>query len=328
MVKRLYRFVAGLLLSGLSLLLFGVGAGVVFDAVKYHVLPVVLHVAASRNVVELENTASVDPALEGELVEIVRTPVRCDTELEDTDFGVKVKAATLLRYWIQDKENKSLCPDDVDGFELRREFVAPELRMGPYRILGEQARRLWPGDDVVLQPERIPEALAPYLQPGSPTRILLPKGGLQELAYSAVEDGAITSYIGRQEGDTLVCDEDVLGLVYLRYWWLQAPGKVWEDVWGSLPGLVFAYLLFCGMFLALRFAVRLMFNGFELFHVSFLWMAAVALLGLLVGEICYAAASRAGMLSGHDLGDALGFTSLALLVALCFVRRRIKAPEP
>ena len=125
-----------------------------------------------------------------------------------------------------------------------------------------------------------------------------------------------------------MCDEDVLGLVYLRYWWLQAPGKVWEDVWGSLPGLVFAYLLFCGMFLALRFSVRLMFNGFELFHVSFLWMAAVALLGLLVGEICYAAASRAGMLSGHDLGDALGFTSLALLVALCFVRRRIKAPEP
>ena len=327
MAKPLVRFVAGLLLCVPSLLLLGVGAGAIFDAVKYHVLPVVLHVAASQDVVELENPASVDPALEGELVEIVRTPVRCDTVLEDADFGVKVKAATLLRYWIQDKENKSSCPDSVDGFELRREFVAPEFRMGPYRIPGEQARHLWSGDAVSLQPERIPEALASYLQSGNPTRILLPEGGMQELAYSATLDGASTSYIGRQEGDTLVCDEEVLRLVYLRYWWLQAPGKVWDDVWNSLPGLVFAYLLFCGMFLALRFAVRLMFNGVELFRVSFLWMAVVALLGLLVGEICYAAASRAGMLQGRDLGDALGFAALALLVALCFVRRSAPAEK-
>lgn len=327
MAKPLVRFVAGLLLCVPSLLLLGVGAGAIFDAVKYHVLPVVLHVAASQDVVELENPASVDSALEGELVEIVRTPVRCDTVLEDADFGVKVKAATLVRYWIQDKENKSSCPDSVDGFELRREFVAPEFRMGPYRIPGEQARHLWSGDAVSLQPERIPGALVPYLQPGSPTRILLPEGGMQELAYSATLDGASACYIGRQEGDTLVCDDEVLRLVYLRYWWLQAPGKVWEDVWGALPGLVFAYLLFCGMFLVLRFAVRLMFNGFELFRVSFLWMAVVALLGLLVGEICYAAASRAGMLQGRDLGDALGFAALALLVALCFVRRSASAEK-
>ena len=327
MAKRLFSFMAGLLLCGLALLLLGVGAGVLFDAVKYHVLPVVLHVAASQEVVELENPTSVDPELEGELVEIVRTPVRCNTELEDADFGVKVKAVTLLRYWIQDKENKSIYPDEVDGFELRREFVAPEFRMGPYRILGEQARHLWRGDEVSLQPECIPGALVPYLQPGSPTRILLPEGGMQELAYSATLDGASTSYIGRQEGDTLVCDEEVLRLVYLRYWWLQAPGEVWEDVWGALPGLVFAYLLFCGMFLVLRFAVRLMFNGVELFRVSFLWMAVVALLGLLVGEICYAAASRAGMLQGRDLGDALGFAALALLVALCFVRRSAPAEK-
>ena len=45
----------------------------------------------------LEKPASVNPALEGRLVEIVRTPVRCDTVLEDADFGVKVKAARLLR---------------------------------------------------------------------------------------------------------------------------------------------------------------------------------------------------------------------------------------
>ena len=322
MAKPLVRFVAGLLLCVPSLLLLGVGAGVLFDAVKYHVLPVVLHVAASQDVVVLENPASVDPALEGELVEIVRTPVRCDAELEDADFGVKVKAATLLRYWIQDKENKSICPDEVDGFELRREFVAPEFCMGPYRILGEQARRLWRDDTVLLQPERIPEALTPYLQPGNPTRILLPKGGMQELAYSATLDGASASYIGRQEGDTLVCDEEVLRLVYLRYWWLQAPGKVWEDVWDSLPGLVFAYLLFCGMFLVLRWAVRMMFNGFELFRVSFLWMGAVTLLGLLVSEICCAAGSRAGMLSGADWGNAWGLVTLGLLVGLCLLRRR------
>ena len=327
MVKRLFSFMAGLLLCGLALLLLGVGAGVLFDAVKYHVLPVVLHVAASQEVVELENPTSVDPELEGELVEIVRTPVRCDTELEDADFGVKVKAATLLRYWIQDKENKSICPDEVDGFELRREFVAPEFRMGPYRILGEQARRLWRDDTVLLQPERIPGALVPYLQPGSPTRILLPEGGMQELAYSATLDGASTSYIGRQEGDTLVCDEEVLRLVYLRYWWLQAPGKVWDDVWNSLPGLVYACLLFCGMFLVLRWAVRLMFNGFELYRVSFLWMGAVALLGLLVSEICCAAGSRAGMLSGADWGNAWGLVTLGLLVGLCFARRSVSTEK-
>ena len=327
MVKRLFSFVAGVLLCGLALLLLGVGAGVLFDAVKYHVLPVVLHVAASQEVVELENPTSVDPELEGELVEIVRTPVRCDTELEDADFGVKVKAATLLRYWIQDKGNKSLCPDEVDGFELRREFVAPEFRMGPYRILGEQARHLWRGDEVSLPPERIPETLAPYLQPGNPTRILLPKGGMQELAYSAMLDGASASYIGRQEGDTLVCDEEVLRLVYLRYWWLQAPGKVWDDVWNSLPGLVYACLLFCGMFLVLRWAVRLMFNGFELYRVSFLWMGAVALLGLLVSEICCAAGSRAGMLSGADWGNAWGLVTLGLLVGLCFARRSVSTEK-
>lgn len=328
MVRRIIRFISGILVSALALLLFGTGAGVLFETVKYHVLPVVLHVAASQEVVELENPASVDPALEGELVEIVRTPVRCDTVLEDEDFGVKVKAATLQRYWIQDKENKSSCPDAVDGFELRREFVAPEFRMGPYRILGEQARRLWRDDTVLLQPERIPGALTPYLQPGRPTRILLPKGGMQELAYSATLDGASACYIGRQEGDTLVCDEEVLRLVYLRYWWLQAPGKVWDDVWASLPGLVYAYLLFCGMFLVLRWAVRLMFNGFELFRVSFLWMGAVALPGLLVSEICYAAGSRAGMLSGADWGDAWGFVTLGLLVGLCLLRRSASAQKP
>lgn len=327
MVKPLVRFVAGLLLCVPSLLLLGVGAGVLFDAVKYHVLPVVLHVAASQDVVELENPASVDPVLEGELVEIVHTPVRCDTVLEDADFGVKVKAATLQRYWIQDKENKSSCTDSVDGFELRREFVASEFRMGPYRILGEQARRLWRDDTVLLQPERIPEALTPYLQPGNPTRILLPEGGMQELAYSATLDGASASYIGRQEGDTLVCDEEVLRLVYLRYWWLQAPGKVWDDVWNSLPGLVYAYLLFCGMFLVLQWAVRLMFNGFELFRVSFLCMGAVALLGLLVSEICCAAGSRAGMLSGADWGNAWAFITLVLLVGLCLLRRSASAQK-
>ena len=327
MVRRIIRFISGILVSALALLLFGTGAGVLFETVKYHVLPVVLHVAASQEVVELENPASVDPALEGELVEIVRTPVRCDTVLEDEDFGVKVKAATLQRYWIQDKENKSSCPDAVDGFELRREFVAPEFRMGPYRILGEQARRLWRDDTVLLQPERIPGALTPYLQPGRPTRILLPKGGMQELAYSATLDGASASYIGRQEGDTLVCDDEVLRLVYLRYWWLQAPGKVWDDVWNSLPGLVFAYLLFCGMFLVLRWAVRLMFNGFELYRVSFLWMGAVALLGLLVSEICCAAGSRAGMQSGAEWGNAWGLVTLGLLVGICFARRSVSTEK-
>ena len=63
MVRRIIRFISGILVSALALLLFGTGAGVLFETVKYHVLPVVLHVAASRPVVELENPASVDPAL-------------------------------------------------------------------------------------------------------------------------------------------------------------------------------------------------------------------------------------------------------------------------
>ena len=97
MLRRLIHIVAGLLLGLIALFLFGVGAGVLFDAVKYHVLPVVLHVASCQ-MTELENPAEVNPDLEGEIVEIYRTPVRCDAVLEDEDFGVRVRAAALWRY--------------------------------------------------------------------------------------------------------------------------------------------------------------------------------------------------------------------------------------
>jgi hypothetical protein len=80
MVRRIIRFISGILVSALALLLFGTGAGVLFETVKYEVLPVVLHAAADR-VTILENPGEIDPSLEGKMVEIMKTPVRCDALL-------------------------------------------------------------------------------------------------------------------------------------------------------------------------------------------------------------------------------------------------------
>lgn len=326
MVRRLIRFVSGLLLCPLALLLFGVGAGVLFDAVKYHVLPVVLHVASCQLTV-LENPTEVNPELEGEMVEIVRTPVRCDAVLEDEAFGVNVKAAALWRYWVRGEGNREFCPDVIDGFTMRHEAAAPEFRMGPYRISGEQALRLWRGNELSVHPRRFPETLAPYRQDGEPFRIHLPESGEQILTYSAVEDGTPYSFIGRQVGDTLVHDADAARMVYLSQWW-RAPGRVWEDVWGALPGLVFAWLLFAGSALLIRWGVRLMCGGFELYRVSFLWPPSVLLPGLLAAEICFAGGNRAGVSGGEAWGNALSLVTLAALAGLCLIRRRTIAPAP
>lgn len=327
MVSRLIRFVSGLLLCLLTLLLFGTGAGVLFDAVKYHVLPVVLHVAADR-VTVLENPTEVNPDLEGEMVEIVRTPVRCDAVLEDAAFGVNARAAVLKRCWRRGEGNGKECPDEVDGFPMCFAAAAPEFRMGPYRIMGEQALELWSGDNLSAQPQRVPAALAPYRQEGEQLCILLPEAGVQELAYYAVEDGMAYSFIGRQTGDTLVYDEEAARMVYLRQWWWEDSGKVWEDVWAALPGLGYAWLLFAGASWVLRLGVSLMTGDFELYRVSFLWPPTVLLLGLLAAEICFAAGNRAGISGGEDWGNALSLVTLAVLIGLCLMRRKVTAPAP
>lgn len=326
MLRRLIHFVAGLLLGLIALFLFGIGAGVLIDAVQYHVLPVVLHVASCQ-MTELENPAEVNPDLEGEIVEIYRTPVRCDAVLEDEDFGVRVRAAALWRYWVPGEGNREFCPDEVDGFAMRYEAAAPEFRMGPYRIKGEQTLRLWRGETLAVQPSRIPEALAPYMREGETHRICLPEAGEQTLVYSAVEDGTPYSFIGRQVGDTLVHDADAARMAYLSQWRL-APGGVWEDVWSSLPGLTYACLLFAGAALLLRMGVSQMSGGFELYRVSFLWPTAVTLCGMLASEVCYAAGNRAGFSGGQAWGDAIFLVTLTVLVGLCLIRRRTTAPVP
>lgn len=326
MLRRLIHFVAGLLLGLIALFLFGIGVGVVIDAVKYHVLPVVLHVASSQ-MTELENPAEVDPALEGEIVEIVRTPVRCDAVLEDEAFGVSVRAAALRRYWVPGEGNRESCPDEVDGFAMRYETAAPEFRMGPYRIIGEQAMKLWRGKPLAAQSPRMPETLAPYMREGETYRIYLPEAGEQMLVHSAVEDGTPYSFIGRQVGDTLVHDADAARMAYLIQWW-RAPGKAWENVWSSLPGLTYACLLFAGAALLLRLGVRMLFGGFELYRVSFLWPTAVTLCGTLAAEICFAAGNRAGVSGGQAWGNAIFLVTLAVLVGLCLIRSRITVPGP
>lgn len=326
MLRRLIHFVAGLQLGLTALFLFGVGAGVVIDAVKYHVLPVVLHVASCQ-MTELENPAEVNPALEGEIVEIFRTPVRCDAVLEDEAFGVRVRAAALWRYWVPGEGNRESCPEEVDGFGMRYETAAPELRMGPYRIKGEQTLRLWCGKTLAAQPRRIPEALAPYMREGETHRIYLPEAGEQILAYSVVEDGTPHCFIGRQVGDTLVHDAEAARMAYLSQW-RRAPGEVWEDVWSSLPGLTFACLLFAGAALLLRLGVSMMSGGFELYRVSFLWPTAVTLCGMLVSEVCLAAGNRAGASGGQAWGNAIFLVMLTVLVGLCLIRRRTTAPVP
>lgn len=322
MVRRIIRFISGILVSALALLLFGTGAGVLFETVKYEVLPVVLHAAADR-VTVLENPGEIDPSLEGEMVEITKTPVRCDALLEDGELGVRVRGAVLQRFWKQCGEKAKYCPEKVDGFSMRRDWVAPEFRMGPYRIIGEQALDLWNSTPVSFNPECIPAALEPYRVGEDACHISLPDAGMQELAYAAVPDGELRSYLGRQVGDTLVHDAEASRLVYLRQWWLLPPGKVWTHVWGSLPGLAYAYLLFLGAVWLLRrisAAIQYRVPGFCL--------AAVALLGLLVAEVCSAAGNRAGMSGGETTGEIIFLATLGALLILGLIRKKTTAPAP
>ena len=112
-------------------------------------------------------------------------------------------------------------------------------------------------------------------------------------------------------------------LLYVTDVWM--PDKAWDDVWAALPGVVFAYLLFCTAVLLVRLGVRLMFRV-ALSRVRFYWSAAVLWLGCLASEILFAAEDRAGM---TGCGVA-GWCVLALTL-LCLLRRSSaaeKSPQP
>ena len=114
-------------------------------------------------------------------------------------------------------------------------------------------------------------------------------------------------------------------LIYVSEGWMT--DKVWEDVWGSLPGVVFAYLLFCTAVLLVRLGVRLMFRV-ALSRVRFYWSAAVLWLGGLASEILFAAEDRAGMTGCGVAGWCVLALTLALLVRLCLRGRSSAAKKP
>lgn len=114
-------------------------------------------------------------------------------------------------------------------------------------------------------------------------------------------------------------------LIYVSKGWMT--DKVWEDVWASIPGVVFAYLLFCTAVLLGRLGVRLMFR-FALSRVRFYWAAAVLWLGCLASEILFAAENRAGMMGCGVAGWCVFALTLALLVRLCLRGRSSAAKKP
>jgi hypothetical protein len=114
-------------------------------------------------------------------------------------------------------------------------------------------------------------------------------------------------------------------LLYVTDVWV--PDKAWGDMWASIPGVVFAYLLFCTAVLLGRLGVRLMFR-FALSRVRFYWAAAVLWLGCLASEILFAAENRAGMSGCCIAGWCVLALTFILLILLCLWRRSSSAEKP
>jgi hypothetical protein len=114
-------------------------------------------------------------------------------------------------------------------------------------------------------------------------------------------------------------------LLYVTDVWV--PDKAWGDMWASIPGVVFAYLLFCTAVLLWRLGVRLMFR-FALSRVRCYWAAAVLWLGCLASEILYAAENRAGMSGCCIAGWCVLVRTFFLLILLCLWRRSSAAEKP
>jgi hypothetical protein len=109
-------------------------------------------------------------------------------------------------------------------------------------------------------------------------------------------------------------------LLYVTDVWV--PDKAWGDMWASIPGVVFAYLLFCTAVLLGRLGVRLMFR-FALSRVRFYWAAAVLWLGCLASEFFFAAVS-----GGCIAGWCVLALTFILLILLCLWRRSSSAEKP
>ena len=86
---------------------------------------------------------------------------------------------------------------------------------------------------------------------------------------------------------------------------------------------VYAYLLICGSALLLRLGVRLICGGFMLFRVNCCWPAAVLLCWMSGNEMLWAWCPEAGRWE-----MALHAVSLCLLVWVCRLGRKVKAPAP
>ena len=86
---------------------------------------------------------------------------------------------------------------------------------------------------------------------------------------------------------------------------------------------VYAFLLLCGSVLLLRLGMRLISGGFLLFRVNCCWPAAVLLSWMLGKELLWAWCPEAGR-----WGMALHAVSLCLLVWVCRLGRKVKAPAP
>lgn len=86
---------------------------------------------------------------------------------------------------------------------------------------------------------------------------------------------------------------------------------------------VYAYLLLCGSALLLRFGVRLVSGGFILFRVNCCCPAAVLLCWMSGNELLWAWCPEAGRWE-----MALHAVSLSLLVWVCRLGRKVKAPAP
>lgn len=316
MMRYIKRFVAGMLLSLLSLFVLGFGLCVITEAVEEYVFPWVMSFPPSQ-VTVLDNPAAVDPSLEGRVVEVHNAPVLCDTMPEDEAFGVSARAVFMRRHWNKEVGNRRLLPDKVGNFEMMWSAATPEFRVGPYRAIGKQAQDLLRADILPVSISRIPDALRPYHQATEPPSFQLPEHG--------VPDGARISYIGRQIDGALLVDDEVNNVVYWRWWW-QLDDEAAEE---TRIGLLKAAFFLVGAYVILLVAVwmgnrgvQMAFGGWRLFGVSSGWPAMVLLAGasglILLAEI----RSRTPVHDTEPWEYGIGITLLCILVVLGMVRRK------
>lgn len=321
MIRYIKRFVAGMLLSLLSLFVLGFGLCVITEAVEEYVFPWVMSFPPSQ-VTVLDNPAAVDPALDGSVVEVLNAPVQCDSMLVDEAFGVSARAVFLRRYWNAAEGNKRLTSERIGDVEMWWSAAAPEFRVGPYRAIGKQAQDLLRADILPVSISRIPDAMLPYHQATEPPSFQLPEHGVLSPVYYGVPDGARISYIGRQTNGALLVDSEVKHLVYWRQWWQTDAATARSGLLEAAFFLAGAYVILCAAVWMGNSGVQVAFGGFRLFCVSAVWPAMVLLAGasglILLAEI----RSRTPVYDTEPWEYGIGITLLCILVVLGVVRRK------